>query len=250
MKQPYKRDNLSDAVSPVVGVMLMLVVVIIIAAVVSAFAGGLATGQKKAPTMTMEIRLVNEGTCGTSVLFWQVLSVSEPIPTKDVKIVTSWKAKDGTIGGATVLPWSAETGGYNAHRHTNTAGVMRYWQVPFGYGPNINWSPYAFTSAGTVNPDMMYGNYTFVPGVSFEYWPGVWNTTATGACGYGAVTSYVYTEGTCYIETEDVDEFQTILGKKWEHLRAGDVVNFKFIYIPTGGTILDKEVTVSSVYHR
>ncbi|MDP3565376.1 MAG: type IV pilin, partial [Methanoregula sp.] len=35
-----KRNN-SNAVSPVVGVMLMLVVVIIIAAVVSAFAGGL-----------------------------------------------------------------------------------------------------------------------------------------------------------------------------------------------------------------
>jgi archaeal type IV pilus assembly protein PilA len=39
-----KREN---AVSPVVGVMLMLVVVIIIAAVVSAFAGGLATSEKK-----------------------------------------------------------------------------------------------------------------------------------------------------------------------------------------------------------
>jgi FlaG/FlaF family flagellin (archaellin) len=38
-----------DAVSPVVGVMLMLVVVIIIAAVVSAFAGGMAKSNDKAP---------------------------------------------------------------------------------------------------------------------------------------------------------------------------------------------------------
>ncbi|WP_052418810.1 type IV pilin N-terminal domain-containing protein [Methanolacinia paynteri] len=38
-----------DAVSPVVGVMLMLVVTIIIAAVVSGFAGGLANTQSKAP---------------------------------------------------------------------------------------------------------------------------------------------------------------------------------------------------------
>ena len=37
-----------DAVSPVVGVMLMLVVTIIIAAVVSGFAGGLAGGTKTA----------------------------------------------------------------------------------------------------------------------------------------------------------------------------------------------------------
>ena len=38
-----------DAVSPVVGVMLMLVVTIIIAAVVSAFAGGMASSQDKVP---------------------------------------------------------------------------------------------------------------------------------------------------------------------------------------------------------
>ena len=38
-----------DAVSPVVGVMLMLVVTLIIAAVVSAFAGGWSPVPKKAP---------------------------------------------------------------------------------------------------------------------------------------------------------------------------------------------------------
>jgi len=44
-----------NAVSPVVGVMLMLVVVIIIAAVVSAFAGGLGTNIKKAPQVSLEV---------------------------------------------------------------------------------------------------------------------------------------------------------------------------------------------------
>jgi len=43
----------SDAVSPVVGVMLMLVVTIIIAAVVSAFAGGLGGSQQKTPQATI-----------------------------------------------------------------------------------------------------------------------------------------------------------------------------------------------------
>ena len=42
-----------DAVSPVVGVMLMLVVVIIIAAVVSAYAGGTISGTKKSPQATI-----------------------------------------------------------------------------------------------------------------------------------------------------------------------------------------------------
>jgi archaeal type IV pilus assembly protein PilA len=43
----------SDAVSPVVGVMLMLVVTIIIAAVVSAFAGGLGQSSPKAPQISI-----------------------------------------------------------------------------------------------------------------------------------------------------------------------------------------------------
>lgn len=42
-----------DAVSPVVGVMLMLVVVVIIAAIVSGFAGGLVSGVKKTPQATI-----------------------------------------------------------------------------------------------------------------------------------------------------------------------------------------------------
>jgi FlaG/FlaF family flagellin (archaellin) len=46
MKLVIKKD---DAVSPVVGVMLMLVVTIIIAAVVSAFAGGITGDVQKAP---------------------------------------------------------------------------------------------------------------------------------------------------------------------------------------------------------
>jgi len=43
----------SEAVSPVVGVMLMLVVTIIIAAVVSAFGGGLSTSKDKAPAISL-----------------------------------------------------------------------------------------------------------------------------------------------------------------------------------------------------
>lgn len=46
MKQLFKRE---EAVSPVVGVMLMLVVTIIVAAVVSGFSGGLAGEQQVAP---------------------------------------------------------------------------------------------------------------------------------------------------------------------------------------------------------
>jgi FlaG/FlaF family flagellin (archaellin) len=60
----------SDAVSPVVGVMLMLVVTIIIAAVVSAFAGGMSGSSNKAPQATIEIRPVIEDIQDTDTSNW------------------------------------------------------------------------------------------------------------------------------------------------------------------------------------
>ncbi|MFA5331579.1 MAG: type IV pilin N-terminal domain-containing protein [Methanoregula sp.] len=80
-----------SAVSPVVGVMLMLVVTIIIAAVVSGFAGGLiGTGDQKTPTLNMDVTITNSGTWRSSEFLATVTGVSEPIPTKDLKLVTSW----------------------------------------------------------------------------------------------------------------------------------------------------------------
>ncbi|MBQ3717840.1 MAG: type IV pilin N-terminal domain-containing protein [Methanomicrobium sp.] len=50
-----KKNGLNnEAVSPVVGVMLMLVVTIIVAAVVSAFAGGLTESTSKAPQVSLK----------------------------------------------------------------------------------------------------------------------------------------------------------------------------------------------------
>ena len=59
MKQMIQKD---DAVSPVIGVMLMLVVTIIIAAVVSSFAGGLAGDTQKTPQASLVAKeiVVNE----------------------------------------------------------------------------------------------------------------------------------------------------------------------------------------------
>lgn len=54
-----KKDQNPDAVSPVVGVMLMLVVTIIIAAVVSAFAGGVSQSTPKAPQVNLGAEVRN-----------------------------------------------------------------------------------------------------------------------------------------------------------------------------------------------
>ncbi|ADN35138.1 Protein of unknown function DUF1628 [Methanolacinia petrolearia DSM 11571] len=50
-----------DAVSPVIGVMLMIVVTIIIAAVVSGFAGGYSDEDRKAPTAIISCKATDNG---------------------------------------------------------------------------------------------------------------------------------------------------------------------------------------------
>ena len=54
MKADVILKKKEDAVSPVIGVMLMLVVTIVIAAVVAAFAGGLATETESAPVAVLD----------------------------------------------------------------------------------------------------------------------------------------------------------------------------------------------------
>ncbi len=53
----HTKNTRDQAVSPVIGVLLMLVVTIIIAAVVSGFAGGLAGGTKAAPTASLDVKI-------------------------------------------------------------------------------------------------------------------------------------------------------------------------------------------------
>lgn len=55
------KEVTNEAVSPVIGVLLMLVVTIIIAAIVSAFAGGLSSDESKAPQVSLDAKVIIEG---------------------------------------------------------------------------------------------------------------------------------------------------------------------------------------------
>lgn len=67
-----------DAISPVVGVMLMLIVTIIIAAIVSAFAGGALSGTPKTPSATIK------GTFSDSGGMQIIHAGGDTIPTGDL----------------------------------------------------------------------------------------------------------------------------------------------------------------------
>lgn len=158
------------AVSPIVGVMLLLIITIIIAAVASGFAGGLLDNTGKAPTLSMDVHIRNNGYWSGSEFSAKVTGVDSAIPTKDLKIVTSWTHEDyldGSIsGGATIMPndpnihqvWSPWNGRNFMDEY--------FWVAPYGYGIGVGDKE---GSAGTgsgqgYDMERHFGNYSLAIG--------------------------------------------------------------------------------------
>lgn len=71
-----------DAVSPVIGVLLMLTLTLIIAAIVNSYAGGLMVTEPKAPAVTLQVIYYQQGTG------MEIRHISgDPIPTSSVKLM-------------------------------------------------------------------------------------------------------------------------------------------------------------------
>lgn len=223
------KNSGEEAISPVVGVMLMLVVTIIIAAVVSAFAGGSMTSSQKAPTANVEFHVKNGGTTDTSYFSMKVLGVSEPIPTKNLKVITSWTATDSTgsaINGGNTS-YAGRSGVYVPNELTDTSGTISgNITVPTGYGNGVMaWAN------DTVHPSgAMWGNFVLSSGTSTYDRPTSYGTATNGAYSYGT--------------SHSTDPMQAILGNDWNILKAGDSVMVRIVDVKSGKTIVDQNVLV------
>ncbi|MBN1431290.1 MAG: type IV pilin N-terminal domain-containing protein [Methanomicrobiaceae archaeon] len=230
-----KREN--EAVSPVVGVMLMLVVTIIIAAVVSAFAGSMASTQEKAPSASFRAAISNDGSWGGSSFDLICLGTDEGIQTRDLKLTTSWTASDGTSGGMTITgPMDAPNVAYD-----NASGTPKdLYCAPIGFGPGVgDWK-----SSGGFYVNQYYGNYTFMTGTKAHNGAYGWNE-AYGGYGVSPDTRYEYTAGTDFdLANQDTDAMMAILGDEWYKLMPGDKVRVKLTHIPSGTVIYDEDVVV------
>ena len=82
-----------EGVSPVVGVMLMLVVTIIVAAVVSGFASGIGATSQAAPATSLGVSVSAASNDISKYVVIENLG-GESIPTKDLKIVSTYTCPD------------------------------------------------------------------------------------------------------------------------------------------------------------
>lgn len=221
-------------VSPVVGVMLMLVVTIIIAAVVSAMAGGLGTTSTKAPTLSMDVTIKNTGVAKTSYILFDVKATSEAIPTKDIKIITSWSSNNGIKGGNTTAA------GLNFPNSITGTDEKDKYQSPLGFGDGVTISGIKQNTSTPYDPGQMFGNYSLTPGTTMKN--SAWYTSISDGYGYGT-SSYSYPES--YASNSFVDGMQAILGGNWNATRPGDHINVNIFHIPSGKVIFSKDVVVT-----
>jgi len=220
--------------------------------VVSGFAGGLVgSNTQSAPTLSMDVKVVNTGIWSGSGFFATVTGVSAPIQTKNIRIVTSWTAANGTMpvsGGSTVLPNNG-TSNINA-LFDPTVSLSGLYVAPFGNGPGVN-ATRGISSGPTYRnfsqPMQQFGNYSLVSGTTLSAFPcggesadNIGNSSASASQGYGIGGQYTYSSG-----VTGTDAATAVLGANWYRLRAGDKVSVKVIYIPTGSVIFNKNVPVT-----
>ena len=92
MKIMNLNQKKEDAVSPVIGVMLMLIVTIVIAAVVAAFAGGLGSDVELAPLTALDIDAYVDGKLEFTSLSGDTLSSKEIL----IKVTDRTRSSLGT----------------------------------------------------------------------------------------------------------------------------------------------------------
>lgn len=145
------RIQQEDAVSPVIGVMLMIVVTIIVAAVVSAFAGGLSEQQKKAPSAQIEVTLrtaINSSGLSTPQLVFTHKG-GDPVTTRDLRIVTFASGKKHVTDGS--LYWAT--------------GANHFDAAAFALGNSTSNDGYPCKLVGGIcSPTGAWGNFTLMNG--------------------------------------------------------------------------------------
>ena len=213
----FRKD---EAVSPVIGVMLMLVVTIIIAAVVSGFSTGIVDTAEKVPTASYDFT-IEAGDAGGSPIELRVLA-GDTVPTEDIQIVTTYTVPETFRG--TVL----ENGG-RVIKHTLDGSIY-----PFREGTT--------TSDSTIGIDETIEGYPFVPQTTgysqtlFSGTGGFQNSQFFGICNF---------EPNCVYFFKQSDEF---LGFDIENSQYGfgedSIVHITVVHKPSSTAIFDQDVTV------
>jgi len=241
----------SRAVSPVVGVMLMLVVTIVLAAVVSSYAGGLAGTQQKAPQASFDVEIRSAETVGDVYPEFVMKHLGgDPVPTKDVKIVTKWyNESTGKWEVAETVAVAYNASGSVCYIYNETAGTCEattnYTDVNTHYSYDNAWTgvnkTYRYNSLWLAKPgdmpadnsgdeeELWFGNYVMQKGDVIKVM-------------YGLLPKGTYTD--VWGSTITVYEDQEPPIANATYLKPGNIVTVELIDLTTNAKIFSKDVVV------
>jgi hypothetical protein len=241
MIRKIRFKNNEEAVSPVVGVMLMLVVTIIIAAVVSGFAGGLVGGTKMAPQASIAIKTGYTSDGNYDISFEH--QGGDPILTKECQFITYLTLPNGTVIRHN------QTATSPLARGSQAAGVYMYSRGPHLTDPQKYAYPCNPISNVTLPSGWVLGGFTD-PNVGENYaWFGkaVWlsgDVARTYHNGYTAnfvglipLSSTDPYPGTDAVYNDAIAQLKDCVAKNCK-------LEIKLLHVPSGKYILDKTITL------
>jgi hypothetical protein len=229
-----------NAVSPVVGVMLMLVVTIIIAAVVSGFAGGLVGNTQAAPNAVFDVEIKALGNAGamlpwgsgyyTPILTIEELS-GESIPTKDLSITMMYTNNSGALFSGTLNGEASVTGelGWASFGLNQACGVLYINdQSRFTDSTVVDKGGASSSWFGNTSAILMPGDIL----VTAAGFCGNYNDNSSAASPHGN-PSMNYLLGCDVLDQREVGGFGT-----------GSIVTVKIVHTPSGKIVYNKDVIV------
>lgn len=212
-----------NAVSPVVGVMLMLAVTVMIAAIVSAAAGGLSGTEKKAPAAILDVSIWAAKDYGRySVPSMTIKHISgNALPTKDLQLITYYRTPSGTTIKGNLSGQYSVNGDDSWSIYTSG----KYSGVLFINDEN--------RFGSDTLQDTALGNDNWFGNASAVLQPGDILTTPAQYCGpvnpHNPGMEYLLPG----IEVSDPAQFP-----------AGSVVTVKIVHMPSGQIIYDNDVVI------
>lgn len=217
-----------DAVSPVIGVMLMLVITVIIAAVVTGFATGLVKDTEPAPTAVLDARIfsnvevladeVHSGLTGPD--FWITHVSGDPIDTGDVEIRVSWTDQNGKYHYST---YSAAQ-----FKSDHPEGVENYREQPM----------YVKTSGLGFGLNNFFGEVILTPGLKLT---ATADFLSLGDDNKGSpFMNAIFNNGDWEMNDDESDGCLGVM----QYLPKGTAVDVMLLHIPSNKAIFNKVVFV------
>ena len=218
-----------DAISPVIGVMLMLVITVVIAAVITTFATGIVTDTEPAPTAVLDVKIksnvqvlqdeVHGGLTGPD--FWITHVSGDSIDTRDIEIRTSWTDQYGNYHQSTYS--AAEF----KEKHTAVKGRNQpmYAKVK---------GSFSNTEYGSKSLNYYFGDAILTPGIKLTATADYLTLDANNM--RSPFMDVIFDSSGKYLDDNKLGIMK--------YLPKGTAVNVMILHVPSNKAIYDKEVTV------